>query len=110
MKDFDFKDLFKRLEANGMPMLEDTAKTLVNTILDWAQDSITKSENRFDDFILPVLPIIRKYALGYADKIAEVKITKGNDVASNDETKDEKAVDGGQLASNVPELGALPMA
>ena len=69
---WDYKKLLKKLEDAGLPVLEDAAMKVVNSVFDWVHESVTASPNKYDDMALSFLPAARAYALKLADKIAAV--------------------------------------
>lgn len=53
-KAFDFKALGEELKAQGLPIAEDAAKKLVETVVKWVNDSAAMHENVLVKTIVPV--------------------------------------------------------
>lgn len=65
----DFGALVDKLKDNGLDVAEDAAVVVVNTVFDWAAEEAVKSENKYDDLLLAVLPVVKSQVLGLVDKI-----------------------------------------
>jgi hypothetical protein len=68
-KAYDFKELAKKLEAEGLVIAEDAAKKVIGHLFDWLEESAVASENKYDDLLVVVFPKVKAYALEQADKI-----------------------------------------
>ena len=72
-KAYDLKELGKRLEKAGFPILkeglEETARVVYITIKDWATESAPLSENTIDDFVAPFYGQLDKVVLNLVDDI-----------------------------------------
>ena len=68
-KAFDKKDLVEKLEAKGLPVVEDLAKMVVESVLDWVSESVVISESKYDDFALPVILALKPFVMKELDKI-----------------------------------------
>jgi len=68
-KAFDLKILMEKLKARGLDLAEDAAKIVIEETLDWADESVTLSANKFDDLVKPFIPQLKAAALGLADGI-----------------------------------------
>lgn len=68
-KAYDTKVLVEKLKAKGLDLAEDAAVIALGEVLDWFKESATASENKYDDIILAVLPLIEQAALEQIDKI-----------------------------------------
>lgn len=68
-KAFEAKALVEKLKARGLDVAEEAAKVLVEEVLDWAQESVLISENKFDDLVAPFIPQVKEAALKAIDKI-----------------------------------------
>lgn len=68
-KAFDTKDLIERLKNNGLPVAESMAEVLVESVLSWVQDSVLLSENKYDDFAIPVIQTVKPFVMKELDKI-----------------------------------------
>ena len=68
-KAFDFANLTARLKARGLDLAEEAAKILAQETLNWAEESVKLTENKFDDFFLVVRPMIEPELKAQIDKI-----------------------------------------
>ena len=68
-KAYDLKELGKKLKGRGLDVGEELLAMAVEDILDWASDAAIKSENKFDDLMVAVIPVLKKYILEQVDKI-----------------------------------------
>jgi hypothetical protein len=68
-KAFDVKDLVLKLKDQGLPVAEEAAKLVVTSVLDWVQESVMISENKYDDFAIPVIMAVKPFVMGQLDKI-----------------------------------------
>ena len=68
-KAFDLNDLVVKLKANGLPVVEATAKVVVEQVLGWVQESVVLSPNKYDDFALAILPMVKPFVMAEIDKI-----------------------------------------
>lgn len=72
-KAYDLKDLSKKLEAAGVPVLkeagEETAKQVYLAVKEWAKESAVISENKIDDVVAPFYDHLDKVVLPQIDKI-----------------------------------------
>lgn len=66
---FDVKALVAKLSAKGMDMAEEAAKIVIGETLDWVQESVALTENKFDDMAIGFIPQLKEAALAVADKI-----------------------------------------
>lgn len=66
---FDIKDLQKRLEDKGLAMLENDLKFILETIMQWVEESIKVSPSKTDDIVIPFLPFVKALAEKYIEKI-----------------------------------------
>ena len=65
----DFQVLLDKLKAEGLDVAEDAAKVVVEAVLEWAEDAVVKSENKYDDLLLAVFPVVKSELLKLVDKI-----------------------------------------
>jgi len=65
----DFKLLLDDLKAKGLDMGEDVAKELVISVFDWLSAEVAKTDNKVDDLLLAVLPVVRPMLMDLIDKI-----------------------------------------
>lgn len=68
-KAYDIKELVAKLKGHGLDVAEDIAVIAVGEVVDWFKESAQLSENKYDDLILAVLPMIEAEALKQIDKI-----------------------------------------
>jgi len=68
-KAFDLGALVGKLKGRGLDLAEESAKILVEEVLDWAQESVVLSPNKFDDLVGAFIPQLKAAALALADKI-----------------------------------------
>lgn len=68
-KPFDPADLVNRLKGQGLDLAEDAAKLVATSVLDWVSDSVVVTDNKFDDMILAVMPVVRDFVLKEIDKL-----------------------------------------
>jgi hypothetical protein len=68
-KAFDIKKLAEKLKARGLDLAEEAAKIVVEETLNWVEEGVSLSENKFDDLVKPFIPELKKAALELADKI-----------------------------------------
>jgi len=65
----DFKLLLDDLKSKGLDMGEDVAKELVISVFDWLSAEVAKTDNKVDDLLLAVLPVVRPMLMDLIDKI-----------------------------------------
>jgi hypothetical protein len=70
---YELKVLAEKLKAKGLDVAEDAAKILVEETLDWVSEEASKSENKVDDLVVAILPIVKPHILNAVDKIDGVK-------------------------------------
>lgn len=72
-KAYDIKDLAKKLEAAGVPVLkeaaEETAKQVYLAVKAWAKESAALSENKLDDVISPFYDQLDQIVMPQIDKV-----------------------------------------
>lgn len=72
-KAYDFKDLAKKLEGAGIPVLkeaaEETAKQVYLAVKSWIKESAALSENKIDDVFAPFIDQADGVVLPAIDKI-----------------------------------------
>ena len=69
MKAYDVKELMNKFKDQGLELTEEAAKLVIGSTFDWLGESAIVSENKVDDFLVPVYPIAKRHALDMADKI-----------------------------------------
>lgn len=65
----DFKPLLEKLKTHGLDIAEDAAKVLMIEVLDFAEKMVIDSENKYDDMLLAVMPMVKSEMLKAIDKI-----------------------------------------
>jgi hypothetical protein len=68
-KAYDLKALAEKMKSKGLDLAEEGAKIAVVSMLEWLEESAVKSENKYDDLSLAVLPLIKPAILKEIDKI-----------------------------------------
>lgn len=68
-KPFDVKDLGEKLKAAGLELAEENVKVLLPIFLDWIEDSVKMTENKFDDFFMMARPQIEAVLMPAIEKI-----------------------------------------
>lgn len=69
VKAYELSALVEKLKAKGLDLAEDAAKILVEETLQWVSESAVISENKIDDLVAVVIPVIKPYILDAVDKI-----------------------------------------
>lgn len=65
----DKKELVEILKAKGLNIAEDTLKDALDALFLVAEEVVKKSENKYDDLLLVILPQIKPYILEAVDKL-----------------------------------------
>lgn len=68
-KPYDIKELFPKLKEAGLEGTEEAVKLAVPVFFDWLIASAAKSENKYDDLLSPLIPIVKKYVMDLAEDI-----------------------------------------
>ena len=68
-KAYELKALVEELKGKGLPVAEEAAKVVVEAVLDWVQKSAVVSDNKVDDFIAAVIPVIKPVIMEQVGKI-----------------------------------------
>lgn len=69
-KPFDFKNLQDRLQAQGLPLVENLAELVAKEVFDWAQDSCMSHPNGLVKSLgTAAVATLRPLALEQIDKI-----------------------------------------
>ena len=55
-KPFDLKALGEKFKEVGLELAEENVKVLLPVLLDWVEDSVKMTENKFDDFFVVIRP------------------------------------------------------
>lgn len=70
---YQFKNLAEKLKERGLDVAEDAAKILVEETLNWVSEEALKSENKVDDLLVVIIPVLKPHILSAVDKIDGVK-------------------------------------
>lgn len=69
MKAYDLKELVEILKSNGLELAEETAELAVKSVLEWVEKSAELSENKYDDLLKAVIPMVKPLLLKAVDKV-----------------------------------------
>lgn len=61
MAAYDFNALGKELKDKGLVIAEDVAMEVVDAVLNFVEKGALESENKFDDVLVAVIPLVKKY-------------------------------------------------
>ena len=67
----DLKLLVEELKPHGLELAEDAAKKVLETTLDWLVAEVVKTENKVDDILVAVVPVLKPVLMDLVDKIHE---------------------------------------
>lgn len=69
-KAFDVKALVEKIKAKGaLHIAEEEVKVVVESVLEWCCESVSLSENKYDDFAVPVITAMKPFIMKELDKI-----------------------------------------
>ena len=68
-KAYDVKALVEKLKGKGLEVAEDVAVIAVGEVIAWFKESALLSENKYDDLVLAILPMLEAEILKQIDKI-----------------------------------------
>ena len=68
-KAYDIKDLGLKLKSKGLDLAEEASKIVVDSVLDWFEESAKLSATPYDDMALIVLPQIKIFIAAQLDRI-----------------------------------------
>lgn len=68
-KAWDLKGLSEGLKAKGLDLAEEAAGILAVGVLEWAEESVKLSENKYDDLAIAILPSVKSEILKLIDRI-----------------------------------------
>jgi len=63
------KSLGDLLKEKGLDVAEDAAKLVVEAVFEFAEEAVKKTENKYDDVALAILPVVKPIVLDLVDKI-----------------------------------------
>lgn len=70
---YEVKALVEKLKAKGLDVAEEAAKVIVEETFAWVAEEAVKSENKIDDLLVAIIPVIKPHVLAAVDKIDEHK-------------------------------------
>jgi hypothetical protein len=68
-KAFELKGLVEKLKVHGLDLTEEMAKLVALSSIDWVEESVKLSENKYDDFAIPVIETLKPFLMKEIDKI-----------------------------------------
>ena len=68
-KAYDGQALVEKLKARGLDVAEDVATEVLGAVFEFFEESAVLSENKYDDLVLAILPMLKNEALKAIDKI-----------------------------------------
>lgn len=68
-KAYDTKALVEKFKARGLDLAEDVAEMALEDVLVWFEESAKMSENKYDDLVIAIIPMLKAEALKQIDKI-----------------------------------------
>mgnify|MGYP001576052476 CR=1 FL=1 len=71
-KAWDLKYLVTRLKPMGLELGEELAKTVMLEVFDFCEKSAILSENKYDDFAVPVLATVKPFVMKQLEEINKV--------------------------------------
>lgn len=66
---YEVKALVEKLKSKGLDLAEDAAKIVVEETLSWVGEEAVKSENKMDDLLVAIIPVVKHHILSAVDKI-----------------------------------------
>lgn len=70
MEEQSIKDfIIEELKKQGMDVAEDAAISMVKSVLNIIPQVVAKTENKYDDLLIPVLGVVEKPIMDLLDKI-----------------------------------------
>lgn len=66
---YEVKALVEKLKAKGLDVAEEAAKVVVEETLSWVAEEAVKSENKIDDLLVAIIPVVKPHILSAVDKI-----------------------------------------
>ena len=67
----DFKLLLAELKKDGLEVAEDAAILLVDKTLDWLVSEVVKTENKYDDLLVVIMPVIKPIIMAKLEEISK---------------------------------------
>lgn len=72
-KAWDKEALVAELKAQGLPVAEVMVEKAVESILSWVEASVMMSEDKYDDFAVPIMAALKPFIMGELNKIDGVE-------------------------------------
>ena len=69
VKAYDPKVLIEKLKGKGLNLAEEAATIVVEETLNWVSESAIISENKMDDILAVIIPVIKPHIMRLIDKI-----------------------------------------
>lgn len=66
---YELDGLVAELKKNGLDLAEDAARVAAESVLDWLSSSAVASENKVDDVLVALVPVVKPYVMDMIDKI-----------------------------------------
>lgn len=66
---YDIKKLAAKLKEKGLDVAEEGAKVTVESVLEWVKEEAIASENKIDDVVVAIIPVIKPHIMEQIDKI-----------------------------------------
>lgn len=66
---YDFSKLTEKLKDQGLGLAEDAAEKAYEAVKNWILESAAESENKYDDLLLAVIPVLDEQVKKAIDKI-----------------------------------------
>lgn len=73
VKPFEIEGLVAELKLKGLDLAEEGAKIAAEAVLNWVEESVKMTENKFDDFFMVVKPMLLPELMKQIDKIDQVE-------------------------------------
>lgn len=68
-KAYDVKALVEQLKGRGLDLAEDAALIVLDEVFVFFEKSAQMSENKYDDLVLAIMPMLKAEAMKQIDKI-----------------------------------------
>lgn len=66
---YDIKKLAAKLKEKGLDVAEEGAKVAVESVLEWVKEEAVASENKVDDILVAIIPVVKPHIMEQIDKI-----------------------------------------
>lgn len=66
---YEVDKLVGKLKDGGLDLAEDAAKHAATAVLDWVAESALESENKFDDLLAAIIPVVKPVVMEQLDGI-----------------------------------------